>query len=312
MKNVIVLGSINMDIVAVTKRHPKVGETVIGSDLHYFPGGKGANQAVSSSKLGGQTTIIGMVGSDAFGSQLIKFLESEGVKNQIKTISGIPTGTALITVSSESSDNTIVVVPGANFQLTEKDVDKIKIDEGDILVCQFETSLEVILAFFKKGKKVGTINILNPAPAQLIPIDLLKLVDVLIINETELEIISDIPVDPDEEDTIINAVQKIKTGKQAIIVTLGEKGVIGFINDMIVKVEGRKVKAVDTTGAGDCFVGAVASQLSQKISLTNAIEFANLAASICVTKPGAGSSMPDLKQLIVIDPSIDFQANENT
>lgn len=297
MSNVIVAGSINMDIVALTERHPKIGETVFGTDLRYFPGGKGANQAVSSSKLGGITTMVGMVGSDGFGKDLVKFLEGQGVKNQIGTKPEVPTGTALITVSTTTSDNTIVVVPGANFQLTEKEVENTSISKGDILVCQFEIPIDTIKVFLKKGKKVGTVNILNPAPAKPITNELLSLVDILILNETELEILSQNKVDIADENSILIAVHKIKSSNQSVIVTLGEKGAIGFINDAIIKVEGKKVKAVDTTGAGDCFVGAIAARLSKGSSLTDAIEFANVAASICVTRHGAGSSMPTLREV---------------
>lgn len=297
MNKVIVAGSINMDIVALTERHPTVGETVFGTDLKYFPGGKGANQAVSCSKLGGNTTMVGMVGMDGFGEELIKFLEEQGIKNQIGTIAKIPTGTALITVSTETSNNTIVVVPGANFKLSEKEIEKTKFEKGDILVCQFEIPIETILAFFKRGKKTGTVNILNPAPAKVISKELLELVDILILNETELEIMSQMKVDLTDEDSISNAIGKIKIGEQSIIVTLGEKGAVGFIKDTIVKIEGRKVKAIDTTGAGDCFVGAIAAKLSNGFTLTNALEFANAAASICVTRQGAGSSMPTLEEV---------------
>lgn len=300
MNKVIVAGSINMDIVALTERQPQVGETVFGTDLKYFPGGKGANQAVSCSKLGGITTMVGMVGSDGFGTELLKFLQEQGIKNQVGTNSENPTGTALITVSTATSNNTIVVVPGANFKLTEKEIEKTEIAKGDILVCQFEIPTETIQAFFKKGKKAGTTNILNPAPAKLISKDLLALVDILILNETELEILSECKVDAGDEDSISNAVHKIKNGNQSVIVTLGEKGAVGFIKDTIVKIEGRKVNAVDTTGAGDCFVGAIAAKLSKKSSLTDAIDFANAAASICVTRQGAGPSMPTLNEVNAI------------
>lgn len=295
---VIVAGSINMDIVAITKKHPKIGETVFGTDLKYFPGGKGANQAVSSARLGANTTLVGMVGADNFGKELIKFIEEQGVINKIGNTENFPTGTALITVSTETSDNTIVVIPGANFQLTAKDVDKVDINKGDILVCQFEIHMDTIKAFFEKGKKVGTINILNPAPAKSISKDLLKLINILILNETELEIISGSKIDIDDENSILNAITKIKIDNLSILVTLGEKGVICYIKDQIVKIEGKKVKAVDTTGAGDCFVGAIAAKLSNNSSLIEALEFANTAAAICVTKQGAGTSMPTLNEVL--------------
>lgn len=297
MNKLLVAGSINMDIVALTSRHPKVGETVFGTDLNYFPGGKGANQAVAASKLGAETIMIGMVGSDAFGSELIKFLGEQGITNQIGVDPKFPTGTALITVSAETSNNTIVVIPGANFQLGKFEIDKPEINKGDILVSQFEIPIDTIIAFFKKGRKAGTINILNPAPGKPISKELLDLVDVLILNETELEILSNSKVEVSDDKSISEAVHKLKNEHNTIIVTLGEKGAICFTNDKVIEVAGRKVTSVDTTGAGDCFVGAIASKLSMNTSIPVAIEFANIAASICVTRKGAGPSMPTLDEV---------------
>lgn len=304
MNKVIVAGSINMDIVAFTKRHPTVGETVFGDDLKYFPGGKGANQAVSASRLGSETIMVGKVGSDSFGDQLITFLEKEGIKNNIYIQENIPTGTAIITVSTETSNNTIVVIPGANFRLTNAEVSKIKINSGDVLVSQFEIPIETIISFFRIGRTIGTINILNPAPAKIISPELMELVDVLILNETELELLSSTPIGAHNVESVSNAVKKISLKNQSIIVTLGENGVLGYVNGETIKVDGRKVVTVDTTGAGDCFVGALASKLASGEPLEDAIRFANIAASICVTKEGAGTSMPTLDEINKIYPLI--------
>lgn len=300
MNNVIIVGSINMDIVVLTERHPEVGETVFGTDLKYFPGGKGANQALASSKLGGITTIIGMVGADSFGEELVTFLEKQNVKTQVSVKTDVPTGTALITVSSTTANNTIVVVPGANNYLTEVEFENVEISKGDVLVCQFEIPIDTIKFVFEKGRKVGTINILNPAPAKLITDELLSLVDILILNESELEFLSESKVNIQDENSIASAVYKIKSRDLSVIVTLGENGAIGFTKDSIIKVEGEKVNAVDTTGAGDCFVGAVATMLSKSASMSTAIQFANTAASICVTKQGAGPSMPSLDEVNLV------------
>lgn len=294
---VIVAGSINMDIVAFTQKHPRTGETVFGSDLKYFPGGKGANQAVASAKLGVKTVMVGMVGKDNFGDDLINFIVEQGVENWISAKEGVPTGTALITVSSETSDNTIVVIPGANFELAKRDISDVEVTKGDVLVCQFEIPIETVEAFFIKGRKAKTINILNPAPARPISKALLELTDVLVLNETELELITKSLVDISDVNSIEKAVKKIRMTDQVIIVTLGEKGVIAFVKDDIVRVKARRVKAVDTTGAGDCFVGAFAAKLSAKASIIEAIKFANTAASICVTKRGAGTSMPTIEDV---------------
>lgn len=297
MNKVIIIGSINMDIVAFTERHPAKGETVIGTDLKYFPGGKGANQAVASAKVGGKTTMIGKVGEDTFGKELVSFLEKEGVECQVSIQSNAPTGTALITVSTSSRDNTIVVVPGANSKLTPADLAGIQFSKDDVLVSQFEIPIETVVAAFSEGRKWGTINILNPAPAKKIPDGLMKLVDILILNETELQFISGVTVDADNERSIAEAVKNIRRLEQILIVTLGERGAIGFIPEKTLRVEGRKVNTVDTTGAGDCFVGSFAARISTGSSITESISFANAAASICVTREGAGPSMPTLDEV---------------
>jgi len=298
MNKVIIAGSINMDIVALTKRHPKIGETVFGADLKYFPGGKGANQAVASAKLGAKTILMGKVGNDAFGEQLLAFLKEQKVDIQIFVEENVPTGTAVITVAEETSDNTIVVIPGANFKLTKKDIENINIEKGDILVSQFEIPIETIVAFLKKGKEIGTTNIFNPAPARAMSGELLNLIDVLILNETELSFISGIPLDIKDEKSILIAVTKLQNDKMKVVVTLGDKGVIAFNNGEVIKIEGRKVETVDTAGAGDCFVGAFVASLSESKSFTESLKFANIAASISVTRAGAGTSAPSLDEVI--------------
>ena len=297
MKNVILAGSINMDIVVTSAKHPNIGETVIGTNLKYFPGGKGANQAVSSKKLGAKTVMIGKVGVDGFGKELVSFLEKHEIENHISYDPDRPTGTALITISSETSNNTIVVIPGANFQLSESDVEQFPLHKGDILLSQFEIPFSTIRAFFKKGRQIGTLNILNPAPAHLIDENLLGLTDILILNETELEFISGCSINVSDIGTITAAVSKIIIDGLSIIVTVGEAGAVGYFEDKIIQVNGIKVSAVDTTGAGDCFVGAIASQLAIDSSIEDAIKFANVAASICVTRHGAGPSMPSISEV---------------
>lgn len=297
MNNVIVIGSINMDIVAFAERHPSIGETVVGTDLKFFPGGKGANQAVASAKAGGKTTMIGKVGEDVFGGDLVSFLQRQGIDCKVSFHKGVPTGTALITVSILSSDNTIVVVPGANYHLRPADMEGVPLSRGDVLVSQFEIPTETITAIFSKGRECGTVNILNPAPARGISDELINLVDILILNETELQFISGLRVDAGNEQSISEAVKKICRPGQTLIVTLGEKGAIGFTANETFRVGGRKVDAVDTTGAGDCFVGSFASRISAGKSIGESISFANAAASICVTREGAGPSMPTLNEI---------------
>lgn len=295
-KRVIVIGGINMDIVAFTKDHPKEGETVLGDSLKYFPGGKGANQAIASSKLGSETLLIGKVGDDSFGSTLISFLKSQKVKLKVSKTNKASTGVGIITVASSSKDNTIVSVSGANLELIKRDIANVSLHQGDILVGQCETSLSVVEELFRRGRNMKTVNVFNVAPAQKISNKLMSLVDVLIVNTTELEIISKSNINTSDISSIKTAINKITNKKLSVIVTLGKNGVIAFIHNKFFIVKGRKVKVVDPTGAGDCFVGAFASQLSKGVNLVNAIKFSNTAASLSVTKMGA-SAMPTLKEV---------------
>jgi ribokinase len=185
MGRVFVAGSINMDVVATADRHPKVGETVAGQAVHYFPGGKGANQAVAAAKLGASTALIGRLGTDAFGQQLRTFLAAQGVDLAlVKDAAGTHSGTAIITIAN--ADNTIVVVPGANALVSAEDVAAPVLAKGDVAVSQFEIPQATIAAFFKRARAAGATTILNPAPAIACGPELLELVDIMILNETEL------------------------------------------------------------------------------------------------------------------------------
>ncbi len=178
MGRVFVAGSINMDVVATASRHPRVGETVAGQAVHYFPGGKGANQAVAAAKLGAPATLIGRLGTDAFGQQLRTFLAAQGVDLVlVKDTADIHTGTAIITIAD--ADNTIVVVPGANAMVSAEDVAAPVLAKGDVAVSQFEIPQATIGAFFKRARAAGATTILNPAPAIACGPELLDLVDIL-------------------------------------------------------------------------------------------------------------------------------------
>jgi ribokinase len=297
-KRVIVAGSINMDIVTLVSKLPRPGETIMGRDLKYFPGGKGANQAVASAKLGAETVMIGKVGTDDFGKALTSFLEQNGIQLQVGTADA-PTGTALIAVDDSS------VIPGANGMLEKEDIDTVDFKTGDILVSQFEIPLETVEAFFAKGKARGTVNILNPAPAKKCNDSLLELVDILILNETELEFFSGANLnDLNNQEAIVAAARSIMKPNQQIIITLGEKGAIIVTNESIFVIKGHKVKAVDTTGAGDCFVGALSSRLAAGQNINNAAVFANVAASLSVQRYGASTSMPTLEEVLHVNPDL--------
>jgi ribokinase len=293
MGRVFVAGSINMDVVATAERHPRIGETVAGQAVFYFPGGKGANQAVAAARLGAPTTLIGRLGRDAFGDQLRRFLAAQGVDlSLVRETAEAHTGTAIITVAD--ADNTIVVVPGANALVDATDVVTPMLAKGDIAVSQFEIPLPAIAAFFQSARAAGAMTILNPAPAMSFGAALLELVDVLILNETELGLLAKTKLrDNDDTARFVEAAQSLRISPdKTICVTLGKRGVLALAGGEPLIIPGRSVDAIDTTGAGDCFVGAVAAQLAHGKSVRDALVYANAAASISVQRMGAAPSMP--------------------
>jgi len=293
MGRVFVAGSINMDVVATADRHPRIGETVAGTAVLYFPGGKGANQAVAAAKLGAATTLIGRLGKDAFGDELKAFLAAQRVDlTFVQDTAEAHTGTAIITVAN--ADNTIVVIPGANALVRAADVEAPVLAKGDIAVSQFEIPLPAISAFFKRARAAGATTILNPAPAIEFSRELVDLVDILILNETELGFLTKTELrDTDDYPRFIEAARSLPISKDKIIcVTLGKRGIVALIDGQPHTDLGRAVKAVDTTGAGDCFVGAVAALLAGGEPIHDALHYANRAASICVQRMGAAPSMP--------------------
>jgi ribokinase len=293
MGRVFVAGSINMDVVATADRHPQVGETVAGKAVLYFPGGKGANQAVAAAKLGASATLIGRLGVDAFGQELRTFLAAQGIDLAlVKDTAEAHTGTALITIAN--ADNTIVVVPGANALVSADDVSAAILAKGDVAVSQFEIPLPAIRAFFQRARAAGATTILNPAPAIKFGRELLDLVDVLVLNETELALLAGTELrDSDDDARFVDAIRLLQTrAEQTVCVTLGRRGVLAVVNGEASVIAGRAVKAVDTTGAGDCLVGALAAQLARGSAILDALNYANAAASICVQRMGASPSMP--------------------
>lgn len=301
MGRVFVAGSINMDVVASADRHPRIGETIAGHALRYFPGGKGANQAVAAAKLGAPTTLIGRIGKDAFGDELKAFLAAQGVDlTFIRETPEAHTGTALITIAH--ADNTIVVIPGANALVEPADVAAAALARGDIAVSQFEIPQPAIAAFFKRARAAGATTILNPAPAAGFDAKLLDLVDILILNESELALLAKTELcDTDDYPRFIEAARSIQLDKsKTVCVTLGKRGIVALIDGQPHTDPGHAVEAVDTTGAGDCFVGAVAALLADGQPLRSAFGYANIAASICVQRMGAAPSMPTAAEVAAV------------
>ncbi|MGY6277815.1 ribokinase [Methylomonas sp. MgM2] len=301
MNKAIVIGSLNMDIVAFVKEQPKVGETVFGRDLKYFPGGKGSNQAVACRRLGCETLMIGRVGNDAFGEQLLAFQKQEGINtDNVRLLTDHSTGTALITVSN-NSENAIVVIPGANAVWDDEFLDHLAVETGDVVLAQFEIPDEVILKTFKKAKHGGAATLLNPSPVRPILPDISTLTDLLVVNGIELASLSGVTIDVDDDESVFDAALQLKSrGYRTVIVTLGDKGIRLLQDGTTHRVAARTVSALDTTGAGDTFIGGLAAGILSGLNLLRAIELGNVAASLSVTRLGAASSIPTLKEVTEI------------
>ncbi len=292
---VIVAGSLNMDLVAEAPSLPRPGETIMGSAFHTLPGGKGLNQAVAAARLGARVAMIGCVGQDAFGARLLEVIQAEGVDaSGVRRAGDAPTGIAQIVVSR--GENSIVVVPGANMAMTDADVSSIEIADGDVVVAQLETPVSVSERLFARARNATTI--LNAAPAATVPDGLLGRTDLLVVNETELATLSKARLRDDSPlAEIMAAARALRRPDMAVIVTLGRRGAVLLQGDATPQaVAGHAVEAIDSTGAGDCFVGAYAAALANKRPGA-ALAFANAAAALAVTKRGAAPAMPRLAEV---------------
>ena len=297
MKNICVIGSLNMDLVVNVDTMPKPGQTIIGSNFKEVPGGKGANQAVAMTRLNGNVSMIGKVGEDGFGQTLINSLKNDKVDTTYIQTSKGATGVALITVD-KNAQNSIVVSPGANFEVKEDDIDNNieAIKNSDIVVLQLETPLNTIKYALNKAKELNKYTILNPAPAVKLDDEIIKNVDLLTPNETELEIISGVSIETEED--IQKAAQiMIEKRVKELIVTLGSKGSLYINKEKSMFKKAYKVEAVDTTAAGDSYTGALAVALSQDKNIEDAMDFASKVGALSVLKEGAQSSLPTLEDV---------------
>lgn len=298
MKKILVIGSLNMDLVTMSERHPKLGETIIGKSFFQIPGGKGGNQAVAIAKLGGEVTMFGCVGKDSYGEILIEELKKNNVNIECIKKGEKNTGIATIVVD-ENADNTIIVVPGANFEITTNDIDKNidLIKNADIVLLQLEIPIDVVEYILKKSKEYNKITVLNPAPAEKLSIDIIKNVDYLVPNETELELLSGILIDSEEE-VLVASKKLMDMGVKNLIVTMGKNGSIFVGMDKVVKVGIHRVKAVDPTAAGDSFIGGVIRMMAEGKNIEEAMEFGAKVGAITVTKEGAQSSLPTWDEVL--------------
>jgi ribokinase len=282
-----VLGSANMDLVAYVPVAPARGETVTGREFRTIPGGKGANQAVAAARAGAEVTFLGAVGSDAFGEQIRATLAAEGIDvSRLRTVEG-PTGTAHIVVDDEGG-NSIVVVPSANGTVTSiTEEDRAAIAAADALLLQLETPLEGVIAGARAAKEAGVPVILTPAPVQPLPADLLGAVQLLVPNEHEAK-----PIGGD----LAGLLELVPEA----LITLGAAGcVYGRRGEEPIEVSGQEVDAVDTTAAGDTFVGALAVARAEGLETIAALRWATVAAALSVQRVGATSSMPSRAEIEV-------------
>ena len=300
MKKLVVIGSSNMDLVVSTEHFPLPGQTVMGKKFMTNFGGKGANQAVAASLLGGDVTFICKVGNDNYGRGMIEKFQKDGIDTQYVTVTDLAaTGIAVITVDA-NGENTIVVASGANGLLTSEDIRNAEpaISQADVLLMQLETPVEPLCTAAQMAHKKGKYVILNPAPApkEPLPSDLLRHIDLIIPNETEATSITGVEIsDLQSAERAMKALKEL--GAKDAMITLGEKGVLAHEDGKVKLFPACKVQAIDTTAAGDTFCGALSVAICQGLEMKKAIAFANKAAAYTVQHEGAQCAMPHLNDL---------------
>lgn len=293
MNRIVVIGSSNADLVVNTDRVPESGETVLGNEFIINHGGKGANQAIAAFRIGGSVSFISKVGNDFFGSQMRRHFEEEGMDvSYVFTDISAPSGVALITVDKRA-ENRIIVVPGANSNLSEEEIDnaRLAVEQGEIVVLQLEIPMASVRYTVRMAASLGKKVIVNPAPACPLSAELLRDIYLITPNETEAGFLTGIPV-VDEASAQKAAAALLQQGVQNVVITLGSKGALVYNAGVSMFIPAYQVKAVDTTAAGDVFNGALAVALSEGKTLLDAVGFACAASAISVTRIGAQNSIP--------------------
>ena len=278
-----VVGSINMDLVTSVKKVPIAGETVMGEAFATMPGGKGANQAVAAARLGAEVSMIGCLGSDYLGDGLLEVLKKEGIRTEaVKRVEG-SSGTASIILSE--GDNRIIVVPGANHEMTPQWIEENRnvIEDSDLLLVQLEIPLNSVQKALEIAKAANVKTILNPAPITKLPVEIIQLADYITPNEHEYQTLS-------EEFSIDELSSRL-------IITMGDEGVLFYEDGKEVRIPAFNVPVRDTTGAGDTFNGALGVAICEQLGLKEAIGFANRAAALSITQIGAQNGMPTKKMI---------------
>lgn len=294
MTDILVIGSLNADLVVRAPRFPSPGETIRGEDLAIFPGGKGANQAVAAARQGAQVAMLGRVGRDSFGPILLHNLQQNGVDTTYVQTDSSATGAAIIVVDA-NGQNSIVLSPGANAKVTPADVDAFPLREVDTLLLQFEIPLETVLHAARLGRQNGLRVILNPAPARRFPASLLADVDLLVPNESELALLTERAV-TDVRSAEAAAKTLLTQGARTVIVTLGKEGALLVTEKQTNHFPAFPVQVVDTTAAGDAFIGGLAAALLKGASLEEAVRYGNACGALAAIKFGAQPSLPGLTE----------------
>lgn len=295
---IVVIGSSNTDMVIKCEHLPAPGETILGGNFFMNAGGKGANQAVAAARLNGDVTFIAKVGNDVFGKQAIELFTKENINTEYIFIDDKnPSGVALINVDAKG-ENAITVAQGANGNLLVDDIKMLShvIESTDIILMQLETPIETVEYVAKLANQFNKQFILNPAPACKLPDELLKKISIITPNEKEAEMLTGISIRNIDEAKQAAKILSAK-GIQTVIITLGEDGALLYANNEFTVIPAKKVTATDTTAAGDVFNGALAVALSEQKNLKEAIQFANNAAAISVTRLGAQASAPYRSEL---------------
>lgn len=292
MKNILVVGSINIDLVMNTERVARVGETVRGTSFNTIAGGKGANQAVAAARLGAKVKMLGAVGNDAYGNVLVEGMQKDGI--DVSGIERFDTSTGVAVIVVCNGDNSIIINAGANACVTPEYIDRHidAIEWADFVIMQYEIPMETVLHTARIAHELGKIVVINPAPMTETPDELIKICDLFVPNQTEANAL--LGEECDEQ----TAVKKIKElGAKSVLMTLGSKGSLMFDGRDMEYTPAVKVEAVDSTAAGDCFIGALVTALSEDKPMKEAVRFATKAASVSVTRSGAQTSLPYRREI---------------
>ena len=298
MSEIIVFGSVNLDLVVYLERSPSKGETMEGKSFETFLGGKGANQAIASSRLGGKVSFMGTIGKDPFGDQVNEILLKEKIDLNLIQSKQASTGTAVINVFDDG-ENQITYIPGANNASKQEYISDKQLEDSNLIICQMEVSEKQVELLFERSKEKGNLNILNLAPFKKLSDKLISNTDYLVVNESEFCQLIDIDLNDELSiEDIENQIKKKMSLKNiCLIVTLGSRGLCYHHNSEFEYIEGIKTEAVDTVGSGDCFVGALAYALNLDQDIRESCIFANNCAALSVTKKGASTSMPTLSEV---------------